>query len=88
MKPAVVIADSGALANFLGYIIKNNLRDIIGLQILGCSNHSMSELILEQANVMLDSSHVKSSRTQPLGRGPVLQVSDSSRSTGASRFAR
>lgn len=53
----------GFLADFLEYIVKNNLQDIIGLQILGCSDHSMSELILEQATVMLDSSIVKNAVT-------------------------
>ncbi|KAJ5366195.1 hypothetical protein N7541_000136 [Penicillium brevicompactum] len=53
----------GFLADFLEYIVKNNLQDIIGLQILGCSDHSMSELILEQATVMLDSSIVRNAVT-------------------------
>lgn len=49
----------GFLAEFLEYLVKNNLQNIIGLQVLGCMDQSMSELILDQATVMLETSVVK-----------------------------
>ncbi|PYH97126.1 hypothetical protein BO71DRAFT_144867 [Aspergillus ellipticus CBS 707.79] len=49
----------GFLDEFISYIVKNNLASIIGLQVLRCGDDSMSELILDQATVMLDSSCVK-----------------------------
>ncbi|KAF3480213.1 uncharacterized protein GIQ15_05560 [Arthroderma uncinatum] len=47
------------LDSFINYLVKNDLTSVIGLQVLGCSNCSMSELILDQGTVMLDSSCVK-----------------------------
>jgi hypothetical protein len=44
---------------FINYIVKNNLTSLIGLQVLGGGDGSMSELILDQGPVMLDSSGVK-----------------------------
>ncbi|KAF2460063.1 hypothetical protein BDY21DRAFT_384470 [Lineolata rhizophorae] len=49
----------GFLPEFVNYIIRNNLTSLIGLQVLGCGDKSMSELILDQGTVMLDSSVVK-----------------------------
>lgn len=49
----------GFLDEFINYIVKNNLTSLIGLQVLGCSDDSMSELILDQGTVMLDSTYVK-----------------------------
>ncbi|GLI82209.1 hypothetical protein PoHVEF18_010618 [Penicillium ochrochloron] len=49
----------GFLDEFIDYIIKKNLTSLIGLQILGCSDGSMSELILDQATVMVESTFVK-----------------------------
>lgn len=54
---------SGASENFLpefvDYIVKNNLTTVIGLQVLGHCEIAMSELILYQGTVMLDSSVVQ-----------------------------
>ncbi len=50
------------MADFSRYLTDNNLVDVIGLQILGdgsCNSHSMSELILDQGTIMLDTSLVK-----------------------------
>ncbi|KAL4934918.1 hypothetical protein BDV06DRAFT_144387 [Aspergillus oleicola] len=52
----------GFLDEFINYIARNNLTNLIGLQVLGCSGDSMSELILDQGTVMLDSSCVKNTR--------------------------
>lgn len=49
----------GFLSDFVNYIVRNNLTNLIGLQVLGYCNDSMSELILDQGTVMLDSSIVK-----------------------------
>lgn len=49
----------GFLDEFVNYIVKNNLTSLIGLQVLGCDDCSLSELILDQGTVMLDSSCVK-----------------------------
>jgi hypothetical protein len=49
----------GFLDEFIEYIIKKNLTSLIGLQILGCGDGSMSELILDQATVMVESTFVK-----------------------------
>ncbi|EFY92562.1 hypothetical protein J3459_015275 [Metarhizium acridum] len=49
----------GFLDEFINYIIKKNLTSLIGLQILGCSDGSMSELILDQATVMVESTFAK-----------------------------
>jgi hypothetical protein len=49
----------GFLDEFINYIVRNNLTSLIGLQVLGCGDASMSELILDQGTVMLDSSIVK-----------------------------
>ncbi|KAI1756713.1 hypothetical protein F4782DRAFT_526391 [Xylaria castorea] len=38
---------------------ENNLTSLIGLQVLGCCDGSMSELILDHGTVMLESSVVK-----------------------------
>ncbi|OJD23111.1 hypothetical protein ACJ73_05543 [Blastomyces percursus] len=51
------------LNDFTDYIVKNNLAGLIGLQVLGWGVRSMSELILDQGTVMLDSSCVKN--TEP-----------------------
>ncbi|OJD13764.1 hypothetical protein AJ78_05814 [Emergomyces pasteurianus Ep9510] len=51
------------LNDFTDYIVKNNLAGLIGLQVLGWGARSMSELILDQGTVMLDSSCVKN--TEP-----------------------
>lgn len=47
------------LDEFSNYIVKNNLTSLIGLQVLGCGDYSMSELILDQGTVILDSSYVR-----------------------------
>ncbi|KLU90687.1 hypothetical protein MAPG_10539 [Magnaporthiopsis poae ATCC 64411] len=50
------------LADFSRYLADNNLADVIGLQVLGdepCNSHGMSELILDQGTIMLDTSLVK-----------------------------
>lgn len=47
------------LDEFINYIVKNNLASLIGLQVLGCSDSSMSELILDHGTVMLESTYVK-----------------------------
>lgn len=47
------------LTELVIYIIENNLTSLIGLQVLGCGDRSMSELILDNGTVMLDSSVVK-----------------------------
>ncbi|KAI1200081.1 hypothetical protein F5X97DRAFT_321834 [Nemania serpens] len=49
----------GFLTDFVNYIVQNNLTNLIGLQVLGCCDGSMSELILDHGTVMLDSSVVK-----------------------------
>ncbi|KAI0859345.1 hypothetical protein F4860DRAFT_526344 [Xylaria cubensis] len=49
----------GFLTDFVNYIVQNNLTNLIGLQVLGCSDGSMSELLLDLGTVMLDSSVVK-----------------------------
>ncbi|CAI7626068.1 unnamed protein product [Penicillium pancosmium] len=49
----------GFLDEFIDYIVKNNLASLIGLQVLGCLDDSMSELILDQGTVMLESTYVK-----------------------------
>lgn len=41
------------------YIVKKNLTGLIGLQVLGCDDGSMSELILDQGTIMLESTFVK-----------------------------
>ena len=59
--PLPDLSDVGLLFldEFINYISKNNLASLIGLQVLGCGEDSMSELILDQGTVMLDSSFVK-----------------------------
>lgn len=47
------------LTDFIDYIVQNNLTNLIGLQVLGCGDDSMSELILDHGTVMVDSSIVK-----------------------------
>ncbi|QSS66848.1 hypothetical protein I7I51_03060 [Histoplasma capsulatum] len=47
------------LDGFINYIVKNNLTSLIGLQVLGWSDSSMSELILDHGAVMLGSTYVK-----------------------------
>ncbi|KAM5439466.1 hypothetical protein MferCBS31731_004563 [Microsporum ferrugineum] len=47
------------LEEFINYIVTNGLVSLIGLQVLGCGDCSMTELVLDQGTVMLDSSHVK-----------------------------
>ncbi|KAJ5291518.1 hypothetical protein N7478_000769 [Penicillium angulare] len=47
------------LDEFIIYIVKNDLTSLIGLQVLGCGNYSMSELILDKGTVMLESTYVK-----------------------------
>ncbi|KAE8348271.1 hypothetical protein BDV28DRAFT_161496 [Aspergillus coremiiformis] len=49
----------GFLDEFIDYIVKNNLASLIGLQVLGCLDDSMSELILDQGTVMLETTYVK-----------------------------
>jgi hypothetical protein len=49
----------GFLPEFQDYVVRNNLQNIIGLQVLGCEGPAMSELILDQGTVMLETSHVK-----------------------------
>ena len=49
----------GFLDEFINYIAKNNLMSLIGLQVLGCSDGSMSELILDKGTVMLESTYAK-----------------------------
>lgn len=44
---------------FIDYIVKKNLTGLIGLQVLGCDDGSMSELILDQGTVLLESTFVK-----------------------------
>ena len=51
------------LPEFLKYIMENNLTSVVGLQVLSCNEASMSELILDQGTVMLDSSVVRN--TEP-----------------------
>ncbi|KAK0721882.1 hypothetical protein B0T26DRAFT_850133 [Lasiosphaeria miniovina] len=65
--PDLTAVDENFLAEFSGYIVANNLTGLIGLQVLGhkgCSNRSMSELILDERSgtVMLDTSLVKNCR--------------------------
>ncbi|CEO58412.1 hypothetical protein PMG11_03139 [Penicillium brasilianum] len=47
------------LDEFIEYIVQNSLTNLIGLQVLGCDENSMSELILEQGTVMLNSTCIK-----------------------------
>jgi len=48
------------LQDFVHYLVSNDLTDLLGLQVLGeCGDQSMSELILGEGTVMLDSSAVK-----------------------------
>lgn len=49
----------GFLDEFLAYILNNNLTSLIGLQVLGCGDGSMDELILDEGTVMVDSLSVK-----------------------------
>ncbi|KAK0712612.1 hypothetical protein B0T26DRAFT_752828 [Lasiosphaeria miniovina] len=65
--PDLTAVDENFLAEFSGYIVAKNLTGLIGLQVLGhegCSNRSMSELILDERSgtVMLDTSLVKNCR--------------------------
>jgi hypothetical protein len=52
----------GFLDEFIHYIVENNLISLVGLQVLGCGDCPMSELILDQGTVMLDSSAVKNTK--------------------------
>lgn len=49
----------GFLDEFLAYILNNNLTSLIGLQVLGCGDGSLEELILDEGTVMVDSLSVK-----------------------------
>lgn len=52
------------LVEFARYITTNNLAGLLGLQVLGdCNTRSMSEVILDRATVMVDSSVVKNCTT-------------------------
>jgi hypothetical protein len=51
--------DPEFLDEFINYLVKNNLTSLLGLQVLGCCDGSMSELILDQGTVMLESTSVK-----------------------------
>ncbi|EQL33191.1 hypothetical protein BDFG_04637 [Blastomyces dermatitidis ATCC 26199] len=57
--PDLSDVELGFLDEFIEYIVKNNLANLVGLQVLGCVDSSMLELILDQGTVMLDSSIVK-----------------------------
>ncbi|KAK3375783.1 hypothetical protein B0T24DRAFT_718300 [Lasiosphaeria ovina] len=60
--PGLTAVGQNFLAEFSRYILANNLAGLIGLQVLGhegCSNRSMSELILDDSTIMLDTSLVK-----------------------------
>lgn len=43
------VVGHGFLTGFVNYIVHNNLTKLIGLQILGCCDGSMSELVLDYA---------------------------------------
>ncbi|KAK0610656.1 hypothetical protein B0T17DRAFT_500526, partial [Bombardia bombarda] len=48
------------LLDFVDYLVANDLTGLLGLQVLSeCGDQSMSELILDDGTVMLDSSVVK-----------------------------
>ncbi|KAI1413029.1 hypothetical protein F5Y13DRAFT_40654 [Hypoxylon sp. FL1857] len=50
----------GFLQEFVNYLVANKLTDLLGLQVLGqCDDQPMSELILDEGTVMLDSSVIK-----------------------------
>ncbi|KAI0402783.1 hypothetical protein F4802DRAFT_608487 [Xylaria palmicola] len=60
--PDLTNVEQNFLMEFSRYITAKNLVGLIGLQVLGngaCNNHSMSELILDQGTIMLDTSLVK-----------------------------
>lgn len=46
----------GFLGEFTSYLIEHNLQSLLGLQVLGCGESPMMELILDQGTVMLESS--------------------------------
>ncbi len=50
------------LVDFSRYLVDNNIADVIGLQVLEdgpCNSHGMSELVLDQGTIMLDTSLIK-----------------------------
>lgn len=49
----------GFLSEFIEYLVKNELQNIIGLRVLGCELPAMSELILERGTVMLETAVIK-----------------------------
>lgn len=49
----------GFLPEFVDYVVKNELQNIIGLQVLGGESPAMSELILDRGTVMLETSIIK-----------------------------
>ncbi|KAL6696647.1 hypothetical protein J3F84DRAFT_347690 [Trichoderma pleuroticola] len=58
--PDLSAVGEGFLEDFANYLTMNDLQDLIGLQVLNdCGNHPMSELMLDEGTVMLDSSVVK-----------------------------
>ncbi|KND86528.1 hypothetical protein TOPH_08822 [Tolypocladium ophioglossoides CBS 100239] len=63
--PDLTNVDQDFLVEFSRYITAINLVGLIGLQVLGDgagNNHGMSELILDQGTIMLDTSLVKNCR--------------------------
>ncbi|PPJ52943.1 hypothetical protein CBER1_11654 [Cercospora berteroae] len=54
--PDLSSVDEGFLSEFISYIIKHKLQSLLGLQVLGCGESPMIELILDQGTVMLESS--------------------------------
>ena len=85
----MILDEQNFLVEFTRYITADNLVGLIGLQVLGdgaCNNHSMSELILDQGTIVLDTALVKncqptrvtgwmfeSSNGQPLKPGSWIQ---------------
>ncbi|KAK7416917.1 hypothetical protein QQZ08_011835 [Neonectria magnoliae] len=58
--PNISGVGEGFLKEFVDYLVANDLTDLLGLQVLTkCGDQSMSELILEDGTVMLDTLVIK-----------------------------
>lgn len=58
--PDLSTVGEGFLHEFVHYLVANNLRDLIGLQVLDqCGEQSMCELILDEGTVMLQADVIK-----------------------------
>ena len=58
--PDLSTIGEGFLPEFVNYLVANNLKDLVGLQVLGeCDEKSMYELILDKGTVMLQEDTLK-----------------------------